>query len=234
MKNFLIAVLIFFSAGLCAQDRLLVQLIPYKHAIRLNPLRMAFREIGLGYEFPVRESIGLEIRPGYIYPSKFLDQYFVGAASSPNMKFKGVSLISQTRFYKAGKKENGLRNLNFSVGYRYLWYTDEYLWLGGFGGSSYANELYLSQWRNDLILMVGSGNARLSKKVLHEFEMNIGARFSLLHTKVNDCRFCHGVNVPPGSTVEEQAEKARDELNPADGFSGMLLVALTYHIGMVW
>ena len=234
MKVFLIAVLIFVSAGLCAQDQKSVQLIPYKHALRFNPIRMVFREIGAGYEFPIRESIGLEIRPGFIYPSKLLDEYYVAAASSPNMKFNGVSLISQTRFYKARKKGNGLLNLNFSLGYRYLWYTDKALWMGGFGGSSFANELYLSQWRNDLILMVGCGNARLTKKFLHEIEMNIGGRLSLLHTKVNDCRFCHGVNVPPGSTVEEQADNARSELHPDDGFSGMLMFSLTYHIGRVW
>lgn len=234
MKALLISVLIFISAGICAQDQTTIQIIPYTNCIRVNPIRLAFREIGLGYEFPFRQSIGLEIRPGFFYPSKFLDEYFVGAASSPNMKFKGASLISKMRFYKAGKKENGLRNLNFSFGYRYLWFTDESLWMGGFGGSSFANELYLSQWRNDLILMIGKGNALISKNILNEFEMNIGARFSFLHTKVNDCRFCHGVNVPPGGTVEEMADRSRSELHPDDGFSGMLLVSLTYHIGMVW
>lgn len=206
---------------------------PYRYAIRINPLRCAIREAAVGFEFGLNKNRSLEIRPGFIFPDKFLDGLYVGFASSPNMKYKGVSLMTETRFYTSSK-ENRQGYLSFLVGYRYMWYTDEWMWMGGLGGSSYANELYLSQWRNDLLLMVGKGSMRLNGPLLKEFELGAGFRLSYLHTKVNDCRFCHGSIVPPGSTVEETADKARGELRPSDGISGMLQVYMRYTIGMKW
>ena len=195
-------------------------------AITTIPVRLTFRDINLGVAFRIRESQTLEVRLGWVHANKFLHRnLYEPGFTSTEMNYHGASVYFQWnkwRISRAGKP------CYFGIigGYRYLFYTDKSMWMGGFGGSSDAEELLLSQWRNDIFIL-GSLGLKTSKN--STAEVSAGVRVNYTHTNVVDTRF-HPVFI----TAQEYEEYKRNSINGlpySKGWGILPVIRFTSRIG---
>lgn len=189
------------------------------------PVRCILNDWNIGYAKRLGEQYTLETRVGWVHRNNFLDEYYVGMLTSTSMKFHGPSVYFQLNKWHSGKKE---RNWFYGIiaGYRYLWYHDKSVWMGGMGGSSFAENLELSQWRNDVLLLgtIGIRTTRISST-----EISLGARMSFTHTHDIDTRF-HPVNMSP-EEYEAYKDGAFAALPGAEGVSFTAVVRISSRFG---
>jgi hypothetical protein len=194
-------------------------------SITVIPARFLLWDFNIGYAKSIDDYRTLEFRLGYVHRNNVLHEYYEGFLTSTDMHFHGPSFYFQMnkwRYSKAGARHF----FGVITGYRYLWYQQESLWLGGWGGSSFAEWPVLSQWRNELLLL-GTFGWRSSR--FSTTEISIGIRIMQTHTHVDDTRF-H----PTYMTAEEYDRYRAGQINSipnAEGITAWPLLRLTTHIG---
>jgi hypothetical protein len=182
--------------------------------LRVEYYRFISREPNLGIEWRKGFSHSHEIRIGYLY-SQPINRYLHERTvfTSTMAIYQGPSIGYQHRFWWF--KKNSERYINTGIILRYLHYTDETMWMGGWAGASDINTLYLSQWRSDMVLSAAfCGNANPLDAVHIEF--TIGAVIGHQYTRVSDCRFCDPTRGE--AYFESQTKAAGNQLYPQDGF----------------
>lgn len=143
---------------------------------------------------------------------------------SPEMKFQGPSIYGQLNRWSYNKNlKRTFKGL--IVGYRYVWYYNKELRMGGIGGNSDAESPTLSQWRNDLYLLFSWG---IQTSRITTTEITIGARIMYTHTHVIDTKF-H--NADPPDQYEEYKDKVRDDIPNAEGIGIAPVLRITSRFG---
>jgi hypothetical protein len=185
-----------------------------------------FRDINLGVAFRVRESQSFEVRLGWVHANKFLHRnLYEPGFTSTEMNYHGASVYFQWNKWRLSRSGKPCY-FGIIVGYRYLFYTDKSMWMGGFEDSSDAEELLLSQWRNDIFIL-GSLGLKTSKN--STAEVSAGVRVNYTHTNVVDTRF-HPVFV----TAQEYEEYKRNSINGlpySEGWGILPVIRFTSRIG---
>lgn len=225
MKNSIILLLLFHALSVSAQDDDRTPRVAPSFSLTTIPVRCILRDWNIGMTKSLNVKQTVEVRIGYVHHNNLLHRYYEEWLTSTEMRFKGPSVYFQWNFWRM-TSHNKHWYFGPIVGYRYLWYNQESLWLGGTGGSSFAEEPVLSQWRNDLILLFAVG--RMSTKVTCT-EVSLGGRVSQTHTFVNDTRF-H----PAGQSAEEYEQyknSVKSQVPDAEGFSIWPVVRITTRIG---
>jgi|GEM_PF-1304902 len=195
-------------------------------SITTIPVRLIFRDINLGVAIRINDSQTFETRLGWVHDNKYLHRMlYEPAFTSTEMNYRGPSVYFQWNKWKTARSGKSFY-FGFIAGYRYLFYTDKTMWMGGFGGSSYGEELLLSQWRNDIFLL-GSMGLKTSKNSTGE--VSVGIRVNYTHTNVVDTKF-HPVFV----VAEEYEEYKRNSINGSpysEGWGILPVIRFTSRIG---
>lgn len=194
-------------------------------AITTIPVRLTFRDINLGVAFRVSESETFETRLGWVHANKVLHNVYEGMFTSTEMLYSGPSVYFQWNKWKLSGKG---KKVYWGIigGYRYLSFTDKNMWMGGLGGSSFAESLTLSQWRNDILLLFTKG---LQTSKWTTFEISGGLRISCTHTNVSNTRFHFD---PYGSEAyEDYKRRAANDLLFSEGLGVLPVVRITSRIG---
>jgi hypothetical protein len=158
------------------------------------PWRCVLNDYSIGYGIPLSSRHTIEYRVGWVHRNDLLHRYYEELLTSTDMRFRGPS------FYVQLNKWNYTKNLRryfwgAIAGYRYTYYHDQTLWLGGTGGSSFVEQPLLSQWRNEVYLL---GSLGIQTTRFTTIEISLGVRMMHTHTHVGDTRF-H----PDNMTTEE-------------------------------
>ena len=169
------------------------------------PVRTVLRDINVGFAHRIDFFHTIEVRLGWVHPNKVLHNVYEGWFTSTEMHYQGPSVYFQLCKWSFGKTGK-YKYLGANLGYRYLWYYDKGMWMGGMGGSSFAESITLSQWRNDIFLL---GSYGLGTTKLTCAEISIGLHITYTHTNVSDTRFHF-----PDLTAEEYEDYKR---STADG-----------------
>jgi hypothetical protein len=98
--------------------------------------------------------------------------------------------------------------------------------MGGFGGSSYDEQLLLSQWRNDVFLLgtIGFKSSRISTA-----EVSLGVRINYTHTNVVDTKF-HFAYLSP-QEYEQYKASAVEDLSYSEGWGVLPVIRFTSRLG---
>lgn len=202
------------------------QVITPRIAITTIPVRLTFRDINLGVAFRVREAQTFEARLGWVHANKFLhSMLYEPGFTSTEMNYHGASVYFQWNEWSRSRSGKP-RYFGIIAGYRYLYYTDKAIWMGGYGGSSYAEELLLSQWRNDIFLLGSFGVKTSSRSTA---EVSLGLRINYTHTNVVDTKFHF-----PNMSAEEYEEYKRNtvqDLRYSEGWGLLPVIRFTSRIG---
>lgn len=155
-------------------------------------LRSILWDYNIGYAHRLDPQHTLEYRAGWVHRNNIIHEYYEKWLTSPEMLFHGPSFYVQ---WNQWKYTPGMPRWYWGLigGYRYQWHHDNGLSLAGTGGSSFAEDLTISQWRNDFLALftIGFQTSKVST-----FEISAGARLSFTHTHIGDTRF-HPVNMTP-------------------------------------
>lgn len=189
------------------------------------PVRCILRDYNIGYGHALDSYHTIEYRVGWVHRNNLLHEYYEGWFTSSEMRFHGPSVYVQWNKWDYTKSQ---KRWYWGIigGYRYLWHHESGLWMGGMGGSSFAESLTISQWRNDLLALFTIG---IQTTKISTIEFSVGARVSNTHTHVDDTRF-HIV----GQTPEEYEayRKAQTSTVPyGTGFSILPVVRLSSRFG---
>ena len=168
--------------------------------IKTNIVSSLLKEISISYEFGLKDYKSVELKAGYIHPNRGLDFFMVGGFQSPYFFHKGFSIGGAFKKYKV-KKFNSF--WKYSLAYKYEFFNDEELWLGGWGGSSYANELYFSQRKNIIQLRTEYGLSSKKLGFFTEGYVGLGLNIIHVHSIYHDCRQC-GFTGPAAITKKEK------------------------------
>jgi hypothetical protein len=190
------------------------------------PVRCLFRDYNIGMGWRAGATNTIEVRAGWMHHNYLLhENLYEGWFTSTEMLFHGPSLYAQANRWKM--KKSGKRTyVGLIAGYRYLWFHDEGMWMGGMGGSSFAESITLSQWRNDVLLLVSKG-WQTSK--VSTFEVSVGVRLMFTHTNVTDTRFHFD---PYGSEAYENYKRSvGNDLLFSEGFGILPLVRFSSRLG---
>jgi hypothetical protein len=190
------------------------------------PVRLALRDLNIGFAHRTSLKATIEARIGWVHGNKILHNVYEGMFTSTEMLYKGPSVYFQWNKWKVSAKGKHVY-WELVAGYRYLWYTDQNMWMGGLGGSSYAESLTLSQWRNDVLVLFTKG---MQTSKWSTFEISAGLRISYAHTNVVDTRFHLD---PYGSQAYEDYKASTTKNLPySEGFGICPIVRVTSRIGM--
>lgn len=182
-----ILILINYLPLICQNDSVYAEYkLTYK-AIKINPLRSFSDEIPFFYEFGLNFKKALEIKAGIVYPNPLFRGWAVGFATSPRFYHTGIFLGIAKKTYR--KTDEELFYISYSFTIKHKWFKDEDLWLGGMGGSSEANELYLSQKLLILNTQITIGNCDFKKNELNELYFGFGLNFIYAKTIYHGSRF---------------------------------------------
>jgi len=227
LKRLLLLVFVGFYLAVPAQDKVVARTKPPAPSFFLTtiPIRAVLRDYNIGFSKRIGWSHTFECRIGYVHHNKILDEYYSGWFTSTEMKFSGPSIYFQLNKWKYTLEQKRYY-WGMIVGYRYLSYTDQKMWMGGIGGSSVAEELQLSQWRNDLILMCSIG---FNSTKFTTTEIAIGLRVMQTHTHAIDTRFHPSYMTP----AEYEAYKVDEfaELPNSKGLTLGPLIRVTSRVG---
>jgi hypothetical protein len=190
------------------------------------PIRLIFRDLNLGAAIRIQETKTVELRLGWVHSNRWLHHnLYEPAATSTEMNYSGPSVYFQFNKWRKGKADR-LSYVGFIAGYRYLYYTDKTMWMGGFGGSSYDEELLLSQWRNDIFLL---GTIGFKSSKISTAEVSIGIRINCTHTNVVDTKF-HFTYLSP-QEYEQYKASAVEELPYSEGWGVLPVIRFTSRLG---
>lgn len=196
-------------------------------AITTIPIRNVLREYNIGIMKSIDAEHTLELNFGYVHKNDFahnvlLEPWF----TSPDMQFHGPSVgvqWNQWKFNPRGKRTYW----GLIATYRYLWYHDRGLWKGGTGGSSFSELITLSQWRNEVQLLITKGwqTSRFTS-----FDFSAGIRLMYTHSNVSDTRF----RFPDMDDAEYESYRAAqvNDVPFAEGFGVMPAVRITWKLGI--
>jgi hypothetical protein len=191
------------------------------------PVRLALRDINVGFAHKIGGDRTVEYRLGWVHPNKLLHRYYAFWLTSTEMRYQGPSFYLQMNNWKANKKKKRIFQ-GVIVGYRYLWFTDQRMAIHDGDGFSDDEELTLSQWRSD-ILVLGTFGIGTTKFSMTEF--SFGFRFMSTHSNVSDTKF-----YSPSWSEEEYANyiaQKVDEIPNDEGFTVAPIFRITSRIGWV-
>jgi hypothetical protein len=196
-----------------------------RYFITTIPVRVILSDFNIGAGKRITPDQTLELRLGYVHRNNLLHPYYEGWLTSAEMRFHGPSVYVQWNKWKRTKKKRQWY-WGLIAGYRYLWYHDEALWLGGTGGSSFDEQLTLSQWRNDVLLLgtIGIRTTRITST-----EISLGVRLSHTYTHVGDTRF-HPSNMTQAEYDQYRGGQVSN-VPYASGFSILPVLRLSTRIG---
>lgn len=191
------------------------------------PVRLALRDLNIGFAHRIGWTHTLEGRVGWVHPNNVLHKYYSRWLTSTEMRFQGPSVYFQMNKWGYNKKMKHTY-LGIIAGYRYLWFTDQRMAIHDGDGNSDDEELTLSQWRNDVLLLgaVGFSTSRFSMT-----EISFGFRFMFTHSNVSDTKFYD----PDWSQEEYSTYVAQtvDKIPNDEGFTVSPIIRITSRIGWV-
>ena len=214
MKKILFIIPVFFAFGIKAQDTEMNDLAGPKQFVTTIPVRCIMRDANIGYGFALTPRHTLEFRGGFVHRNLFLHEYYEKWLASTEMNFAGPSLYVQlNKWETAGTKNRYYWGI--IAGYRYLSYHDRSIRLTESRLSSISEEVKLSQWRNDFLLLftIGYGTTKVSTS-----EISLGFRVMQTHTHVVDTRY-HA----DGMTEEEYDDYKSDLLDEIPNSRGITI-----------
>ncbi len=149
------------------------------------PARSILSDYNIGYAHSISSKYTLEYRIGWVHRNNILHEYYEGWFTSTDCRFHGPS------FYLQLNKWNYMKSMRryywgIITGYRYTWYYEKSLWLGGNSGSSFEERPVLSQWRNGIYVL---GTLGIQTTRVSTFEISVGIRVMQTYTHVSDTRF---------------------------------------------
>ena len=228
MRKILLLTVLFLTCVLSAQDKGNGRTKPPapENFITTIPVRSVLRDVNIGYGFALDPYHTIEYRIGWVHRNRILHEYYEGWLTSTEMHFRGPSFYVQLNKwkYRANTKR---RYWGVSAGYRYLYYHQESLWLGGLGGSTTAERPVLSQWRNDLLLL---GSFGLQTSRISTLEFSLGVRVLHTYTHVHDTRF-HPINMT-GEEYDAYRASQVIEVPYSKGFGIQPVARVTLHVGI--
>jgi hypothetical protein len=150
--------------------------------------RNILRDYNIGYAHRIGSRYTLEARAGLVHPNRIVSRFHEKYLLSTDWKFKGASFYLQLNKWKYATIRKKERQMFYGLyaGYRYVYFIDEPMPMGGTEHSDLDEELILSQWRNDIMLF-GTVGIRTSK--FTTTEISLGVCFSFAHTHLADTRF---------------------------------------------
>lgn len=189
------------------------------------PIRCALRDINIGFAHRVGLHHTLETRIGWVHSNKVAHKYYERWLNSSEMLFKGPSVYFQVNRWLVNTKG---RDIYFGLilGYRHLWYHDKNLLVSDPDGFSYSEEITLSQWRNDILIL---GSFGLGTTIFTTSEISIGVRLMDTHSHVTRTR-----NYYSGWTQQQYDEYISATLEKvpyAEGFGITPIIRITSRFG---
>lgn len=195
-----------------------------KRFVSTIPIRCALRDLNIGYGQQVGSNYTLEGRAGWVYPNKILHEPYERWLTSTEMLFQGPSFYLQLNDWNLKKKRVNIF-FGFIAGYRYLWYHDKNLYVADSDGASYSEELTLSQWRNDFLLL---GSIGLATTKFTTSELSLGVRIMHTHTQISATSRVNFANQElQGEYIASVLEKVPND----KGFGIMPLIRITSRFG---
>lgn len=191
-------------------------------------IRDVLRDYNIGFMQRIGWHHTLEARIGWVHPNRIVSKYYEQYLLSTDWKFSGPSFYVQLNKWKYSFLLKKQRQCFFGVyaGYRYMFYTNRKMPMGGKDHSELDEELTLSQWRND-VLVLGSIGLRLSK--YSTSEISLGVCFSWTHSHLIDTRFHPYAQ---GTLQDETYRRAQlNRLPGAEGFSVLPVLRVSSRIG---
>lgn len=182
------------------------------------PIRDILRDYNIGYAHRLGEHYTLEARAGWVHPNRIVSKYYEMYLISTDWKFNGASFYLQLNKWKYITFLKKQRQVFYGwyAGYRYMYYIDAKMPLGGKDHSAQDEELTLSQWRDDILLFTTVG-WRTSK--FSTSELSIGFCVSFAHTHLVDTRF-H----PYATGTPEDENYRREQLDKVRGTQGFTML----------
>lgn len=189
------------------------------------PVRCILRDINLGFAHRIGSVHTLEGRVGWVHPDHILHKYYNLWLNSSEMRFQGPSVYIQLNKWRINKIGRHIF-LGCVAGYRYLWYEDKQLTVYDPDGRSYDEDITLSQWRNDFIVL---GTIGITTTKFSMSEISVGLRFMFTHTHVSKTK-----NYYPGWTqqqYDEYVDATMDRVPNDEGFGMMPIIRITSRFG---
>lgn len=191
-------------------------------------IRDILRDYNIGYAARLGPKHTLEARIGWVHQNKFVSKYTEKYLLSTDWKCQGPSFYVQLNKWKHGALFDKPVQWYYGVytGYRYVYFIDGKMPLGGREHNETDEELTLSQWRND-ILLLGSIGMKVSR--YSTSEISLGFRVSWTHTNATATRFYPS---PAGTAAYEAYKNEQVEKIPgAEGISIVPVLRFSSRLG---
>ena len=187
MIKYLLLFIVSFPLIIQAQNKGNVKENPGCDCFKINFVRALADEIPFYYEYNAGSGKVRELKGGVIYPNPVLSSWAEISSASPRFMYWGAFAGSGFKWFSKKDDENYLA---FNYTYKYKFFNEKKLWLGGLSGSDFANELHLSQRLHVLNLQLVFGNQVNDSKGLKEFYGGFGVNFTYAKTLLHGCTFC--------------------------------------------
>jgi hypothetical protein len=192
-------------------------------------IRDILRDYNIGYATKIAPTHTIEARIGWVHRNRIVSRYYEQYLLSTDWKCQGPSFYVQLNKWKYGEAFSKPVVWFYGVysGYRYVYFTDEKIPLGGRDHSESDEELTLSQWRNDILLL---GSIGMKVSGYSTSEISLGVRLSWTHTNVSATRFYPS----PAGTAEYETYKEEQaaKIPGAKGFSIVPVIRFSSRLGI--
>lgn len=191
------------------------------------PIRCVLRDYNIGFAQRIGWFHTVEVRIGWVHADKPLHERYERWLSSTEMLFKGPSFYLQYNKWRVNKK---MKHTFWGViaGYRYLFYEDRNFHIYDGDGRSYDDDITLSQWRNELLLM-GTIGIRTTK--ISMSEISIGFRCMFTHTNVSASRIATQFPDQSQATFDTYIASRLEKIPNNEGFSILPMIRITSRFG---
>ncbi len=150
-----------------------------KIILKIDLIRPLIEEIPISIEFISQKGNALELKAGIIYSNPFLKDFIEGAYGSNRFYYAGTIFQAGYRRYFDGSQGSYFQ---FSIGYVNKSFENENLWLGGWGGSSSADEFILSETVNQIMIIPKIGQRFTTGRLCLDAYIGIGGKVSYKKT----------------------------------------------------
>lgn len=218
------------SVRIAAQDDRQSRTVPPapKAFVTTIVVRDIIRDYNIGFAKRIGWHHTAEVRLGWVHPNRIVSKYHEQYLLSTDWKFKGGSIylqLNKWRFRTLLKKERQTFR-GIYVGYRYMYFLDQQMPLGGPDHNEMDEVLTLSQWRNDFLVFATVG-LRISK--YSTSEISLGACVSWTHSNVSATKF---YPFPEGTPqYESYRQEMTDKIRRTDGISIVPVLRVSSRIG---
>lgn len=150
-----------------------------RKSLKINYFRSIADEVPVYYEFENKNNSTNELKFGIIYSNPILKFLYEGHYSSPRFYFYGAFLgFGQKKYFK-----DDLENyISYGLTYKFKFYNHQDFWLGGWGGSDYANDINLSQRLSVLNFQLLRGKNVINDKRVSDYYIGLGVNVTHAQT----------------------------------------------------